>query len=182
MKALKLNLDLSKNFVEKMKDKSEYVELRECYNNTFKAVGVLMEMNVSERKEYKIAYGFVDKKIGSERMYFRHAFLVNVKYNCAVDVTALLWKDAEEERVDYNYYIFKEYDDINCYTDDLLKESGQPGLYESTMAEEVIVVNELNKMGLSINPVDLIELMHRLYGNDLMEGFRRYKESNIITL
>lgn len=181
MKALKLNLDLSEKFLEEIEYEGEYIELGGCYNNTFKTISVLMHMEPDERKDYKVAYGFIDKDLGGGRVSFRHAFLVCKKDNSVVDVTACLWDNKEEGCIDYDYYVFKEYDNIDDYTDALLNESGQPGLYDTLVKEEVSMVNELSDMGLEINPIDLMEIIQRAYGNKyFMEGFRIYKESKKI--
>lgn len=182
MKTLKLNLELSRELMEFMDEVGDYVELSMCYNNTFKAITAI---NISSRyniKDYKVAYGFVDKKIESSRLYFRHAFLVNTKEGYVVDVTACLWEEADNEWSDYNYYVFKEYENVNDYTDALIKEDGKLALEKEMKEYEVKAVNNLSKKGMEYNPIDLVNLINRVYGRDFMKVFRDYQETKEIVL
>lgn len=182
MKKLKLNLDLSKKLLKDMENMNEYAEIGSCYNNTFKAISAINFLRSYNLEDYRVAYGFIEKEIGCGSMYFRHAFLINNTDESVVDVTACLWEDVEECNAEYKYYTFKEYETLNVYTDALLRESGMPALHNDTKVEEVTMVNKLTQIGLSYNPVDLMDLITRVYGRNFIEGFREYEKSKMIVL
>ncbi|MBQ8999063.1 MAG: hypothetical protein IJ086_16010 [Clostridium sp.] len=179
---LKLNLDLSKQIMLDMEEHDEYIQMKDCYKNTFKAISFLNYSSDYNANHFKIAYGFVDKKIGNERLYFRHAFIICTEENSVVDVTSCLWSETETEYLDYDYYIFKEYLDIDEYTDALFRESGVVSLNSETKIEEVNLVNKLTKKNLTYNPFDFLDLMREVYGNKYLEGMKKYEKEKVICI
>lgn len=182
MKPLKLNFDLSCELMEDMNHADEYVEMKECYNNTFKAIKYIGESRDYDVNDFKVCYGFIDKMIGSDkddRLYFRHAFLTYLKDNSVVDVTACLWDDLEEKYLDYNYYVFNEYY-LDDYIDTLISESGLLALEKSNKINEVKMVNKLTEIGLTCNPIDFMNLIQNVYGNDFMKGINEYNKTQKI--
>ena len=164
-----------------MEDMHCYAEMNSCYSNTFHAISTINFLKSYNRDEYTVAYGFIEKEVGDGLMFFRHAFIIRNEDSAVIDVTACLWEDVEDEHASYNYYIFKEYE-FNKYNETIAKEMCKPALYEDNKEDEVKLVNELTKRGLYYNPIDLMELIIKVYGNDFMEGFRKYNESKMIVL
>ena len=114
-------------------------------------------------------------------MLFRHAFIVDTINNTVLDATACLWSDIDEYE-DYNYYIFKEYKDLTEYTDAIISEASDLTLCQSTKEDEVKMVNKLSKQGLEYNPIDLYDLISKVYGSNVMQGFNDYQKRRKIVL
>lgn len=173
MKALKLNLDLSKKVYEEIEDK---IELRSCYNNTFYAISLMNEFK--EVRECKISYGFIKKNIKGVGMLFRHAYLT-INNDEVIDVTACLWHDVEEMHDGYEYYTFKEYD-LDSYLDTLMEFDGLPALYEDTINEELRLYSKFVKNDILYNPIDHIDFIQRLYKNDISRGLKEFENKTSI--
>lgn len=177
MESLKMNLQLSKSIYEAVQD---YVELRECYNNIFNVFSALRfskKFNIA--KDYRVGYGYINKKVGNNFMFFRHGFLIENKTNSIIDVTACLWKEVEEKYSDYEYYTFKEYN-LDEYIDALMKYDGMPALYEDTQEEEIALYNKLIERGNECNPIDQMELLNRIYGANIMQGIKEFNDGKSV--
>ena len=177
MKKLKLDLNHSRVMYEYFE---EDIKMKECYNNTFKVMSSINFTSKFNLEDYRIGYGFIKKNIGDEQMLFRHAFVIRNTDNAVIDVTACIWDDVESKYKDYEYYVFKEYDNMDTYTDDLIKENGMPALYGVCQDEEIEMYNYLVKKGYSCNPVDYMDLLSRIYGNNIIEGIDEYNSGKSV--
>ena len=177
MKALKLNLDLSKKVYEEIENK---VELRSCYNNTFYAISYILENSdtFKEIRDYKISYGFIKKNISGFDMLFRHGYLT-INDNEVIDVTACLWYDVEEKYDECEYYTFKEYD-LDSYLDTLMEFDGLPALYGDTINEELRLYSKFVKAGMQYNPIDHMDFIQRLNKNDIFRGIEEFENKTSI--
>ena len=176
MKSLKINLELSKKIYEIVQD---YIELKGCYNNTFNAMSYIAFSEKFNLEDYRIGYGFLNKPIGNESMFFRHGYIISNKDNSVIDVTACLWGDIKNKCCHYDYYTFKEYT-MDEYTDALIECDGMPALYEVTQDEEISIYNELIKSGMVCNPIDFMDLLNRIYKERIIEGIYEYNEGKSI--
>lgn len=177
MKKLKLDLNATKLMYNCFKDS---VKVRECYNNTFEVMSLINFTSRFDLSDYRVGYGFIKKNIGEEQVLFRHAFIIRNADDAVIDVTACLWKDVESKYEDYEYYIFKEYETMDEYTDALIEEDGMPALHKASHNEEIEVYNYLVKKGYSCNPIDHMDLLSRIYGNDIFDGINEYYSGNSV--
>lgn len=171
MKKLKLDLNAAKLMYSHFKDN---VKVRECYNNTFEVMSLINFTRKFNQSDYRVGYGFICKNVGKEQMFFRHAFIIKNADDAVIDVTACLWKDVESKYEDYEYYVFKEYETMDEYTDALIEENGMPALHKTSHDEEIEMYNYLAKKGYSCNPIDHMDLLSRIYGNDIFNGINEY--------
>lgn len=180
MKKLKLNLDLTKKIFN---DINNELEFKECYNNTFKVASYFISScHDFKLSDFYIAYGFIKKDIGEDpaEIFFRHAFLIYKKDNSVIDVTACFWEELEEEYATYDYYVFKKYNDIDKYTDDIIANNYLPGMMITLLDEEIKAYNKLIKKGLAYNTVDLMDLITRYYGGNIFDGIKEYNEGKSV--
>lgn len=152
MKALKLNLELTKEIYEMYKYD---VEMKLCYNNTFQVASSLIMNKQFKVEDFKIAYGFMYRECID--MFVRHAYIIYKGE--VIDVTACTWNsDLEKESEELKYYAFKELEFFE-YNDVLIENEGLPALYDAFLEDEIAIYNELTEKGLCYNPQDYMTLL-----------------------
>lgn len=176
MKSLRMNLQLSKSIYEVVQDS---IELKGCYNNTFNTMSELGFSKEFDFENYRVGYGFLKKNIGDTHMFFRHGFIIDNKNDQVIDVTACLWNNVEEDCSDFEYYVFKEYK-MDDYVDALMRCNGMPALFEDTQEEEVALYNELVKNNMECNPIDQMDLLTRIYKENIIEGIKEFNEGKSV--
>lgn len=170
MKAYKLDLEKTIETYHLIDSK---IELNNCYSNVFRVA------QATENKDFNFCYGYIEQRLTNTTILFRHCFLKDNNTNKIIDVTALLWRDFEEDYNDYNYYIFKEFDK-NEYLLEILNDEEGTGVLNSLYKEEAKLLNALLKKGIKPNPVDLKSLIDVVYEGDTIRGFEDFNKYNKI--
>ena len=131
----KLNKAKSIEVYEKCK---HLLEIKECYNNTFK---IMSEYGYDFWKNnWKIAYGYT-RVFSHDILFVRHAFILD-ENNDVVDATYIFTdihkRDIEDDK---EYFVMKIFNNGDEYLDAIMSDNGYPALF-NYLAEENRKLND----------------------------------------
>lgn len=127
LKPLKLDVATSK---EVFLNCDGHVEPKMCYNNVFNVTlhnDTIYQAIVDG--SIRIAYGYMT--IPNSHVAVRHCFFVD-QFDAVIDVTQAFLSDGMKEA---DYFIVKEFSDIDSYIEAISNENREPALYR-TLAKE----------------------------------------------
>lgn len=133
MDPLQLNIELSKEIYEQLKDR---LKVKMCYNNTFYVTEEYTDRVSAE--EWLVAYGFM-KVINN--LYTRHAFLIDTTTNQVIDPTVFTQTTVQLNQVYYPFVTMR----LDEYLTKLQEGNLDPTLERSFIEQEKVVRNFLTK-------------------------------------